>query len=233
MKKRIPYLICFLFIITCLFPPRVVFAFTYETNKKVNISSYDKFRAATYGKAYDMDDYAAQSYGAQCWDGVQLLYSNLGMSLSTGGQIYAKYCWINESARAANTGTQFTQISEKDKALIKRGDIVVWYNPAVSEAGHIAFADEDYNSSGWIRLYGQNQLNPDDYKGCPFSEGINGKVDERAKYSTDYILGAFRYKKWADIEPPVINSAISVSDISTEGFTLSFQAEDNVGITDV
>jgi hypothetical protein len=37
-----------------------VFVFTYEADKKVDISSYDKFRAATYGKAYDMDDTVAQ-----------------------------------------------------------------------------------------------------------------------------------------------------------------------------
>ena len=189
MKKCICFLMCFLIIVSCLIPSRVVFAFSYETNKKVDISSYDKFREATYGKAYNLDG----AYGAQCWDGVQLLYSNLGMTLITGERGFVKYCWLNETSRNANTGSQFTQITDKTK--IRRGDVVVWYCSSESDTGHIAFADEDYNTSGWIRLYGQNQLTPDPYNGCPFSVGVNG--NENGKFSTNYILGAFRYMGWS------------------------------------
>ena len=183
MKKCICFLMCFLIIVSCLIPSRVVFAFSYETNKKVDISSYDKFREATYGKAYNLDG----AYGAQCWDGVQLLYSNLGMTLITGERGFVKYCWLNETSRNANTGSQFTQITDKTK--IRRGDVVVWYCSSESDTGHIAFADEDYNTSGWIRLYGQNQLTPDPYNGCPFSVGVNG--NENGKCSTNYILRRF------------------------------------------
>ena len=161
-------------------------AYAYETDYNVDISSYDAFRRDTNGKAYDLDG----SWGAQCWDGVQLLYTRIGMHLYTrmGNENpgYAKYCWLNENARAANTGDKFIQIT--DKTQIKRGDILVFdqfseqYN-----TGHIAFADEDWDDSGYIHVFGQNQKPITDY-GSAF-EGTT-------YYTTSKILGAFRYKGW-------------------------------------
>lgn len=182
MKKICAAIIVSIILITCLVPVQAVVATKFETNKTVDVSSYDKFRAATYGKAYDMDG----AWGAQCWDGVQLFYSNIGMTLSTGGQGYAKYCWLNTSARSANTGSKFTQITDKTK--IRRGDVVVLnqYSDAYP-AGHIAFADEDYDTSGYLTLYGQNQSSPNDSAGCPF---------DTHSYAVSMILGAFRYKAW-------------------------------------
>ena len=178
--KRI--LITLILLFALVVPARAEIATKYETNKTVDVSSYDRFREATKGKAYNMDG----ECGAQCWDGVQLFYSNIGMTLSTGGQVYAKYCWLNTSARAANTGSKFIQITDKTK--IRRGDVVVFDQFSNSyPTGHIAFADEDYDSSGYLTVYGQNQSSPNDNYGCPF---------DTHSYTTSKILGAFRYKGW-------------------------------------
>ena len=61
--------------------------------------------------------------------------------------------------------------------------------------GHIGFADEDYNGSGYIKILGQNQGSG----GTP-PPIINPNGGTTANVNNLYVLsdflGAFRYKSW-------------------------------------
>ena len=164
--------------------------------------SYDAFKAAVNGNGYDIDGL----YGYQCWDGVDLLYqqSDVGQYLYTAYNIdptldgYAKTCWANQVARQRNGSGHFSIITSKYD--IKKGDILVfdtftgWYGTA----GHICFADSDYQGSDTIYGLGQNQgPNSNPYTGTPF----NVRQQNLAAF-----LGAFRYDAWAQPVPPTPTS---------------------------
>ena len=127
----------------------------------VPITSYDEFRSAVIGKAFDVD--GEGSY--QCYDGAALLWQQLGRSLSTG-ENDAKGTWLN--ARYENAGDDFQLIEDINQ--VKRGDVVVFdYNAKnfnwtyiddngqLRSPGHIAFADNDYAASNSLNIFGQNQ----------------------------------------------------------------------------
>lgn len=159
-------------------------------------ATYDEFKNAVNGHGYDLDGY----FGYQCWDGVDLLYeqSDIGQYLYTGitfgGQGLAKECWTYTQARALNGSGHFTAFT--GAVNIKKGDILVFntYSGWYGTAGHIAFADEDYNGTAYINCLGQNQgsgSNPT--TGKPFS--IN-----RLFLGTAF-LGGFRYDGWGSTPP--------------------------------
>lgn len=141
----------------------------------VPISSYDEFRAAVLGKAYDIDGW----YSAQCWDGAALLWQQIGRSLSTGGTGAARGCWTH--ARQANAGNDFDLIT--NFADLRRGDVIVY---GWGKYGHIAFVD----SVNPLRILGQNQTGTG--AGAAFNV-INA--------SASGFLGAFRFKRWAAVKP--------------------------------
>ena len=160
------------------------------------INSYDAFRNAVNGKGYNVDG----AYGAQCWDGTALLWQQLGMSLLTGnGCAYG--CWTLK--RDVNTGTQFVQVT--DKAQVKRGDVVVF---RMGEFGHIGFADEDYNGSGYIKLLGQNQ------GGVAYPGG--GSNFNIINVSMATFLGAFRYKGWQNTATPSAPTESKTEQVAEE-----------------
>jgi len=150
----------------------------FETNYKIDITSYDTFRKATIGKGYDVDG----AYGAQCYDGAALLWKLIGKFLSSGGTGAARGCWTN--AKTANAGTDFDLITKQTDIL--RGDVIVFSRGTY---GHIGFADEDWNNSGKILVFGQNQ------------GGTDGKLpgaEFTSKYfASETVCGAFRLKRWA------------------------------------
>lgn len=59
-------------------------------------------------------------------------------------------------------------------------------------AGHIAFADEDYNGTSMLRLMGQNQEH------ASATYGYKVTIDN---VSVAKFLGAFRYKGWNTTPP--------------------------------
>ena len=136
----------------------------------VPITTYDAFRNAVIGKAFDIDG----CYGAQCWDGAALLWQQLGRSLSTGGTGAAKGCWT--VSRAANAGNDFDLVA--NFADLKRGDVIVF---GYGTYGHIAFVD----NVNPLRILGQNQMGTG--TGAPFNV-INA--------TSNGFLGAFRLKRW-------------------------------------
>ena len=161
----------------------------------INTSSYDGFRAdalarASQGLGYDVDGY----YGYQCWDLAAELWMNLpefaghGLYPQTGPNLYVSECWTY--SRTANAGSSFDLIY--NLADVKRGDIVVLN---LFTTGHIAFADADYNGSGYLDLLGQNQVNPD---------FTYGHIPTITYFNMSTFLGAFRYKEWENPEPPIL-----------------------------
>lgn len=164
---------------------------------QVDISSYDNFKSVTMGNGYDIDSTA----GFQCWDYGALLWGNIGRFghsgvpynypyLSTANTGYAYGIWL---ARTENAGSEFDLITDINN--VKKGDMVVLDKGRFTgdESGHNAFADEDYDGSGYMWLVGQNQENP---------SATLGHVVTRNRMSVLKFLGAFRYKKWAS-EPPI------------------------------
>lgn len=110
--------------------------------------------------------------------------------LQTGTLGYAYECWTQ--SRYQNAGTQFDLIELL--ALVKKGDIVVLDRGrfAGDDAGHIAFADEDYTGGSTLRLVGQNQENPS----ATLGHVVTADVMNVTKF-----LGAFRYKAWQQPTP--------------------------------
>lgn len=151
----------------------------------VNISSYTAFRKSVLGNGYDMDGY----YGYQCWDGVDLFYSQLGATLSTGGTGLAYMCWQNASARSANTLSSMTQITKVND--LKQGDIIVLKPDAITgigDAGHIAFCNQDFTSILSMQLLGQNQ-------GLQANASV-GTVFNIMTYNISAFIGGWRYNPW-------------------------------------
>lgn len=146
-------------------------------------NTYDEWRADTIGNEYDLDGH----HGCQCWDYASLFWRNLGAPAGypLTGNGYAYGCWTLK--RIENRGDEFMLVN--DLRNVKRGDVVVLNHGRYSgdDAGHIAFADEDYNGSLTMRLVGQNQENP--------SATVGYKVTAD-NMNMEKFLGAFRYKGW-------------------------------------
>lgn len=158
-------------------------------------NTFDAFRTATIGNAYDIDGYpVSQPY--QCWDYVDLLYqqSDVGQYLYTAANVGetgdgAKTCWTSEAARQRNASGHFSAVYNVTD--IKKGDIIVFdtYSSWYGSAGHIGFAEEDYNGTQYIQLLSQNFY------------GHAYVVSEQAFLGPAF-LGAFRYDAWASPTPP-------------------------------
>ena len=156
-------------------------------------ATYTQFRNAVNGNAYDLDGW----YGAQCWDGVDLLYqqSDVGQYLYT--QRYfnpnlagtVKSCWQYNAARQKNGSGHFRALS--GAVNIKKGDILVFnsYTGWYGSTGHIGFADENYNGTDYIKLLSQN-----------FGTGSNPRTGKAFNIKNAYLglafLGIFRYIPW-------------------------------------
>lgn len=153
-------------------------------------STYEEWKLNTLGNEYDLDGY----YGCQCWDYASLFWRNVGFPTGypqTGPNGYAYECWT--VSRIANAGTVFQLIY--NKADIKKGDVVVLdAGRFVGDvAGHIGFANEDYNGTNTLSMMGQNQEN------ASATLGYKVTIDNMniAKF-----LGAFRYPAWQPTPPP-------------------------------
>lgn len=152
----------------------------YNGGVSIPHTSWEAFRNATMGNGYNYDGY----YGNQCWDYCQELYYQYGMFLHLGPNGYAYEAWT--VAKWQNLGTQFMAVSNLSE--VKRGDILVWSAAFAQPTGHISFADEDYDGSGYIWSVGQNQESPSATLGHP--------VTRDRFHIAPYFLGAFRNKDW-------------------------------------
>ena len=161
-------------------------------------STYDIFRNAVNGQFVDLDG----QYGAQCWDGACLIYvqDDVGQYLYTAhnvgqGEGTAKSCWINVDARNRNASGHFSPIYNKTE--IKKGDIIVFntYSGWYGSAGHIGYADEDYNGTDYINVLGENQ-------GTGSNPTTGKAFSINRLYLGSAFLGAFRYDAWNQPTPP-------------------------------
>ena len=145
-------------------------------------ATYDEFRqyALTHGVNVDF------SWGNQCYDICALLWYQYGLRLETGNG-YAYGCWTLR--RLQNAQPPFSMVTRKED--IRRGDVLVFNQHGSWYTGHIGFADEDYNGSGYIRVLGQNQ-GQGSASGTP-SNVINS--------SLQWFLGGFRNANWI-VTPP-------------------------------
>ena len=117
-----------------------------------NFSSFDLFIASTFGQTIGQ---------GECWDYINLLWNYLGgvyytypPSDPSSTNHGVKWGWVNSEARAANTITHLVQVGNLNN--IKRGDMVV---TSGGTFGHAGFASEDYDGSGYLKLYSQNYNN--------------------------------------------------------------------------
>lgn len=145
--------------------------------------SYSIWKANTLGHEYDLDG----SFGCQCWDYASLFWRNVGFQAGyplTGDLLYAYQCWT--ASRVQNAGDTFDLIYGITN--VKQGDIIVLNGNTQNPPGHIAFADEDYDGSGYLWCIGQNQ------GGTPSPGG--GTAVTRNHLEMSLFLGAFRYREW-------------------------------------
>lgn len=151
-------------------------------------STYDEWYNNTIGHAYDLDG----SYGCQCWDYASLFWRNVGFPAGypqTGPLHYAYQCWTY--SRVQNAGDTFDLV--EGIGLVQKGDILVLNGTTANPPGHITFADENYDGSGYIWCVGQNQ------GGTPDPGG--GTAVTRNRLGVQDFLGAFRYKAWHTTPP--------------------------------
>lgn len=160
-------------------------------------SNYEEWKTNTIGRAFNLDS----SFGCQCWDYASLFWRNVGFPAGyplTGGLHYAYQCWtVSRLQNSGYNGNQYFQLIE-GIAMVKKGDVVVLNGNSSNPPGHIAFADEDYDGSGYLWCIGQNQ------GGTPLPGG--GTAVTRNHLGMSLFLGAFRYIPWQTIPvgaPPV------------------------------
>lgn len=162
----------------------------------VPTSSYNSFRIAVLARArqgwgYNVDNYL----GYQCWDLAAELWMNTSefedgnLWPKTGPNLYAEECWT--VSKDINKGNSFTLIYNIGE--IKRGDVIVIGDSAISETGHIAFADENYNGTTNMKLLGQNQVDP---------SPTVGHIPTVTELDISNFLGAFRYNAWSEGPTP-------------------------------
>lgn len=155
------------------------------------VITYDEWRNYCLNHGVNVDF----SYGNQCWDVCALLWYQYGLRLQTGPLGVAFECWT--VSKNANARPPFAAVEGVEN--IKRGDCIVFNREGSFWRGHIGFADEDYNGSGFINCLGQNQGQGTGY-------GIPSNV---VRMSVRNILGGFRNTKWKvspDPEPPTPES---------------------------
>lgn len=161
-----------------------------STNSYIAFKS-DALARASQGLGYDVDNWL----GYQCWDMCAELWMNLpefsGGTLwpKTGPELEAQECWT--VSRTENAGSSFTLIYLLSQ--VKRGDVIVIGPSAISSAGHIAFADEDYNGTNYMNLLGQNQVDPNP---------TTGHIPTVTNLNVSNFLGAFRLNSWTPPVPP-------------------------------
>lgn len=159
-------------------------------------NTYLAWKTAVAGNGYDADG----SYGDQCWDLCAEFWHNVGFPTGyplTGDNHYAYECWTqNRYNNVSYNGTAYFDLIT-NLASVKQGDVVVFNGTSGNPAGHIGFADEDYNPNkgGYLAILGQNQgsggtpvpvINP--------AGGTTANVKDL--YTATDFLGAFRYKAW-------------------------------------
>lgn len=156
-------------------------------------ATYSEWKTNTIGRAFDLDG----SYGCQCWDYASLFWRNVGFPIgypNTGPNHYASECWTySRLANQSWAGTTYFDLVN-NLSDVKQGDIIVLDGNTVNPPGHIAFADEDYDGSGYLYCIGQNQ------GGAPDPSG--GTAVTRNHLGMELFLGAFRYKGWKTPPPP-------------------------------
>lgn len=146
--------------------------------------SYDTWRAYALTHGVNVDWW----YGNQCWDICALLWFQYGLRLQTGPVGAAYECWT--VSRDVNARGPFIQIPNLGD--VKRGDVVVFAGYGSYWTGHIGFADEDYNGSGYMSVLGQNQGQGVGY-GTPSNVVTMGMAN---------FLGAFRNTNWKSSPEP-------------------------------
>lgn len=161
-------------------------------------STYAAWRAAVLGNGYDAD----LQNGDQCWDLAAEFWWNVGFPQGyplTGSNHAAYECWIvNRNNNISYGGTQYFDLINSLNQ-VKQGDVIVWDAHGAFTYGHIGFADEDYDGSGTILVLGQNQGTGG--TPTPVSNPDGGTTANVKRLSTDYFLGAFRYKEWHTTPP--------------------------------
>lgn len=150
--------------------------------------NYQIWRNSVLGNGYNADGF----YGEQCWDLTAEFWYNVGFpqGYPQTGNGYAYGCW--SLRRDVNKGNVFDLIYNKTD--IRRGDVVVlnYGRFAGDDTGHIAFADEDYNGTDYLKMLGQNQEN---------ASPTQGYLTTVTNMGIAKFLGAFRYKPWETTPP--------------------------------
>lgn len=151
-----------------------------------NFDTFNNFIASTNGRTIG---------AGECWDYVNLIWNHLGSrywtyppSDPTATNHGVKWGVLNADALSANRIAGLTYIS--DKALLKRGDIVVSTD---GDFGHAGFIDSDYSGEHNYNFYTQN-----------YAGRRSVALDT---YDLHDFGGAFRYDAWNPIPPEPTQTA--------------------------
>lgn len=164
-------------------------------------NTYLAWKTAVAGNGYNADGY----YGDQCWDLTAEFWHNIGFPTGyplTGPNHSAYECWsVNRDNNTSYNGTQYFDVIY-NISDVKQGDVIVWDGTSSFPAGHIAFADEDYDGGAYIKVLGQNQGSGGTPP--PISNPEGGTTANVNSLSINNFLGAFRYREWGREPTPSI-----------------------------
>lgn len=156
----------------------------------VDFSSYKAFKNSVIGQGWNLDGY----YGAQCWDGCDMLYRHIGRVFRTssyyGGDGGISSTWEDTRCRAYNGAEPMSVVTDLTK--IKKGDLVIFSRYYGGGYGHGGYANSDYAGSNNIEILSQNYRNYNLTNGSPFSLDV---------MNLTYFLGAFRWSGWNGGDP--------------------------------
>ena len=141
-----------------------------------------QWRDMTIGKTYDID----KAYGAQCWDYFAYFVMYFGLPISTHCSLTGYVCDLWRLRNSYGYSEYFDYIT--DAAKLEPGDWVIWDQGSSHPYSHVAMY-----MTGPVEL-GQNQ----------------GSAYVTEKTTVWDMLGAFRFKGWAEI-------ATGASDIDING----------------
>lgn len=171
----------------------------YTGYQLIPINTYLAWKNSVVGNGYDADG----SYGDQCWDLAAEFWYNIGFPQGfpqTGTNHYAYECWSESRYNniSYNDKTYFQLINNLSD--VQQGDVVVLNGTADNPAGHIGFADTDYDGSGYLNVLGQNQGTGGTPP--PVINPAGGTTANVNRLGMNDFLGAFRYIAWHSPTPP-------------------------------
>ena len=224
-NKRNTIIVIFGVLLWLVIAPLSVMGMSFNNYVTVNHGAFSDFWSDVYGNSYNVDNDAD---GPQCWDGFALFMHNVGGYIPPTEK--PEECWTVYRDEIQSRNPKLFLSYDQDIEITK-GDILVFSG---SGGGYIGFAvNQPVYQDGTIEVLAQNLQNMQDISG--------NYMDCFTVYELNLssFLGGFHYIPWWDPQTtdgafPIVNYArLDLTTVTTNGFSLSIDAEDDRDLKDI